>query len=71
MSTTTTSHCLIEHNISFTPYDTKWIPFSSKVCSVGSNSSGTGKIAVHGLADKRLELKREVCVSIFNGISLL
>lgn len=55
-----TSHCLIKQDLSFTPYDTKWIPCSSTLCTVGATSNGTGKIAVYGLGDKRLELKREV-----------
>ncbi|KAI9335064.1 WD40-repeat-containing domain protein [Pilaira anomala] len=54
-----TSHCLIKHDLYFTPYDTKWIPCSSTLCTIGTNSHGTGKIAVYGLGDKRLELKRE------------
>lgn len=59
-----TSHCLIKHDIYFTPYDTKWIPCSSRLCVVGANSHGAGTIAVYGLVDKRLELKQEVCHSI-------
>ncbi|KAG2235856.1 hypothetical protein INT48_003968 [Thamnidium elegans] len=54
-----TSHCLVKQDLSFTPYDTKWIPCSSTLCTVGATSNGTGKIAVYGLGDKRLELKRE------------
>lgn len=50
---------LLKHNLSFTPYDTKWIPSSNKLCSVGATSNGLGKIAVYGLEDKRLELKQE------------
>ncbi|KAG2214265.1 hypothetical protein INT47_000821 [Mucor saturninus] len=55
-----TGHCLIKHDIYFTPYDTKWIPCSSRLCVVGANSHGAGTIAVYGLVDKHLELKQEV-----------
>lgn len=51
---------IIKHKLAFTPYDTKWIPSSSKLCSVGATSNGLGKIAVYGLEEKRLELKQEV-----------
>lgn len=51
---------LIKQDLTFTSYDTKWIPHSSRLCTFGANMDGTGKLAVYGLADKRLELKQEV-----------
>jgi hypothetical protein len=51
---------LIKQELSFTSYDTKWIPHSSKLCTIGANIDGTGKLAVYGLADRQLELKQEV-----------
>lgn len=51
---------LINKELSFTPYDVKWIPHSSRLCAVGATNQGTGKIAVYGLSGKHLELKAEV-----------
>jgi hypothetical protein len=55
-----TSVSLVNRELSFTPYDIKWIPCSSRVCTVGATNYGTGKIAVYNLVGKQLELKTEV-----------
>lgn len=55
-----TSVSLVNRELSFTPYDIKWIPCSSRVCTVGATNHGTGKIAVYNLVGKQLELKTEV-----------
>jgi hypothetical protein len=57
---TITVDTLITKEVSFTPYDVKWIPSSSRFCAVGATNQGTGKIAVYGMAGKHLELKHEV-----------
>lgn len=51
---------LISKELSFTPYDVKWFPLSSRLCVVGATKKGTGQIAVYGLAGKHVELKVEV-----------
>ncbi|CEI90678.1 hypothetical protein RMCBS344292_04996 [Rhizopus microsporus] len=50
---------LISKELSFTPYDVKWFPLSSRLCVVGATKKGTGQIAVYGLAGKHVELKVE------------
>lgn len=56
----TSSVSLLTRELSFAPYDVKWIPCSSRVCTVGATNHGTGKIAVYNLVGKQLELKTEV-----------
>ncbi|KAI7906335.1 WD40-repeat-containing domain protein [Cokeromyces recurvatus] len=53
------SHCLISKDLSFTPYDVKWIPLSSRLCVLGVTNQGTGKLGVYGLSGKHVELKTE------------
>ncbi|GAN01935.1 WD repeat-containing protein 92 [Mucor ambiguus] len=55
----TSSISLLTRELSFAPYDVKWIPCSSRVCTVGATNHGTGKIAVYNLVGKQLELKTE------------
>lgn len=55
----TSSISLLTRELSFAPYDIKWIPCSARVCTVGATNHGTGKIAVYSLVGKQLELKTE------------
>ncbi|KAI8330672.1 WD40-repeat-containing domain protein [Choanephora cucurbitarum] len=51
--------CLISKELSFTPYDSKWIPMSSRLCVVGATGEGAGKITIYSIAGKHLELQHE------------
>ncbi|KAI8646275.1 WD40-repeat-containing domain protein [Parasitella parasitica] len=53
------SACLVDRELSFTPYDIKWIPHSSRACVVGATNHGTGKMAVYNLIGKQVELTAE------------
>ncbi|KAI8347663.1 WD40-repeat-containing domain protein [Blakeslea trispora] len=55
--------CLINKELPFTPYDSKWIPLSSRLCVVGATGEGAGKIAIYGITGKHLELKHEAKTS--------
>ncbi|CAO3654020.1 unnamed protein product [Cunninghamella echinulata] len=50
---------LTNKELSFTPYDVKWIPSSNRICSVGATGQSTGKIAIFTLEDKRVTLTAE------------
>ncbi|KAF7727495.1 hypothetical protein EC973_007473 [Apophysomyces ossiformis] len=50
---------LVKKDLSFTPYDVQWIPFSARVCAIGATGRSTGQISVYSLEGKQLQFTNE------------
>jgi len=52
--------CLIEKSLSFSAFDTKWVPCSAKIVVLGSYPRSTGAIHIYELDGSELSLVKEV-----------
>lgn len=51
---------LFNQSLAFTPYDTKWIPYSSRVVVTGVLPKGTGVVQIHQIITGKAVLSSEV-----------
>ncbi|KAI9276037.1 WD40-repeat-containing domain protein [Sporodiniella umbellata] len=49
----------VHKEVSFTPYDIKWLPESTEFCAVGCTKRGNGYIGIYQISDGQIKLKSE------------
>lgn len=50
----------IEHCLSYSVFDVKWIPFSAKFLAIGSKTNGKGILQMFELDSPKLNLVKEI-----------